>query len=205
MPRACALVLTLLISATACVSTPLESIPPRLPTAQPGVTHDAANAGRVQSIAVDPTNTRHVVIAMQFGGVWRTFNGGDMWFRTFTLPQVYVTDLAFGPDGKTLVGAVFRDNSVVTGGGIYVSRDGGDSWTRPPTGIVPICARPDTGIGETAGALARSIAAPAPLCDSVRTPPHTSAYSVSVAPDVSGLWYVGTDFGIAISADNGHT
>lgn len=203
MLRMAAVVATL-VWGTACVSTPLEQIPPRLSSASTTVTHDAANGGRVQSIAVDPTDPRHVVLAMQFGGLWRSFNGGDTWFRVFTLPQVYVTDVAFGPDGKTLVATVFRDNGVVTGGGIYVSRDGGDFWTRPPTGIVPMCAFPTTGGGATSGgvdALARTL----PLCDAVRTPPHTSAYSVSLAPDVPGLWYVGTDFGIAISADNGAT
>ena len=34
-------------------------------------------SGRIQSIAVDPTNKRHYFIAAASGGVWRTNNGGD--------------------------------------------------------------------------------------------------------------------------------
>jgi hypothetical protein len=36
-----------------------------------------------------------------------------------------------------------------------------------------------------------------------RTPVRTSAYSVSRSPDQPSLWYAGTDYGIAISRDNG--
>ena len=50
------------------------------------------------------------------------------WFRVYSLPTVYATDVEFGPDGKTIVASVFRDNQVITGGGIYVSHNGGDSW-----------------------------------------------------------------------------
>ena len=204
MTRIAVLAATLIFLA-ACVSTPLKQIPPGLPSAPSTVTKDAANGGRVQSIAVDPTNVRHAVIAMQFGGLWRTFNGGDAWFRTYSLPQVYVTDVEFGGDGKTVVASVFRDNHVTTGGGIYVSHDGGDNWKRPPSGIVPTCAPPWTGGGDNTEVLTRTASAIVPLCDAVRTPIRTSAYSVSHAPDAPGLWYVGTDFGIAVSADNGAT
>lgn len=165
---------------------------------------DATNAGRVQSIAVDPRNRNHAVIAMQFGGLWRTFNAGETWFRTYSLPAVYVTDVEFSAHGDTVVASVFRDNQVVTGGGVYVSRDGGDSWSRPPTGIVPTCQRPGPVNGEIDPALENATAA-APPCDAVRTPVRTSAYSVSAAPDVPGLWYAGTDFGVAVSADDGAT
>ena len=188
----------------ACTPSPLKQLPPGLPSASPQVSADAANGGRVQSIAVDPTNSRHAVIAMQFGGLWRTFNAGETWFRIFSLPTVYVTDVEFGADGKTIVASVFRDNQVVTGGGIYVSHDGGDSWSRPPSGIVPTCLRIGPVVGEPPEALASTTEAALP-CDMVRTPIRTSAYSVSHAPDVPGLWYVGTDFGVAVSADNGAT
>ena len=192
-----------LLWVAACAS-PLKQLPPGLPSAPPGVTRDAANGGRVQSIAVDPWDRNHAVIAMQFGGLWRTFNGGETWFRVYSLPTVYVTDVEFGGDGKTIVASVFRDNQVVTGGGIYVSHNGGDSWSRPPSGIVPTCLRIGPVVGETPEVLARATEAALP-CDMVRTPIRTSAYSVSRAPDVPGLWYVGTDFGVAVSVDDGAT
>lgn len=51
-------------------------MPPGLPLASPTVPRDATNAGRVQSIAVSPTDANRSIIAMQFGGLWRTFNNG---------------------------------------------------------------------------------------------------------------------------------
>ncbi|HEY0876219.1 MAG TPA: hypothetical protein VGD94_22290 [Vicinamibacterales bacterium] len=172
---AAALVLT-----CACVSTPLRQIPPAIPEAGENVTSNAANGGRVQSIAVNPTNRNNAIIAMQFGGMWRTFNAGETWFRIYTLPAVYVTDVEFGADGRTAVATVFRDTQTQPGGGggIYISRSNGDFWARPATGIVPA----------------------APWMSG-----PTSAHSVSRAPDERGLWYVGTDAGVAVSRDDGDT
>lgn len=193
-----------LLCLAACGPSPLKQIPPSLPSAPTSVSRDAANGGRVQSITVDPRDRNHAVVAMQFGGLWRTFNGGDTWFRTYSLPAVYVTDVEFGSDGKTVVASVFRDNQVITGGGIYVSHDGGDNWSRPPSGIVPTCLRAGPVVDGASDVLVRTTASPLP-CDMERTPIRTSAYSVSHAPDVRGLWYVGTDFGVAVSADDGAT
>ena len=157
----------------ACVSSPLQQIPPRMPEAGAGILDGAANGGRVQSIAVNPRDRNNAIIANQFGGMWKTYGAGSAWFRIFTLPQVYVTDLAYSPDGGTVVAAVFRDNAVQPGGGgLYVSRTNGDFWSRPATGVVP---------GAMPG----------------------SAYSVSPAPDERGLWYAGTDAGVAVSQDDG--
>jgi len=157
----------------ACVSTPVKQIPPRMPEAGAGVMDNAANGGRVQSIAVDPFDPKRAIIANQFGGMWITYGAGSAWFRVYSLPQVYVTDVAFSPKGTTVVATVFRDNSVQGHGmgGLYVSRTKGEFWERPPTGEIP-------GSGKT------------------------SAYSVSAAPDEQGVWYAATDYGIAVSRDD---
>lgn len=175
-----ALVATAFVLLSGCVSTPLHQIPPKMPEAGEGILANAANGGRVQSIAVNPTNRDNAIIAMQFGGLWKTYDAGQAWFRIYTLPAVYVTDVEYGADGNTVVATVFRDNQTQNGGGggIYVSRSNGDFWTRPATGIVP--ANPWTSVA-------------------------TSAYSVSRASDERGLWYAGTDFGVAISRDDGNT
>jgi len=172
------LIISTVLACAACDSSPIVSRPPGIPLASDAVSQDATNAGRVESIAVNPTDRRHALIAMEFGGLWKTHGAGSAWFRITGLPAVFVEDVEFGSDGKTVVAAVFRDNQTVNGGGIYVSRDSGDSWTRPASGVVPA---------------------------SSRTPARTSAYSVSHATDERGLWYVGTDYGIAISRDNGAT
>lgn len=175
------LVAVIVMRAAGCVSSPtspIKPIPPRIPLAQTTVARDATNAGRVESIAVNPTNGKHALVAMEFGGLWKTHGAGSAWFRITSLPAVFVRDVEFSADGRTAVAAVFRDNQTVNGGGIYVSRDSGDTWSRPLTGMVPVTAR---------------------------TPVRTSAHSVSRAPDEPNVWYVGTDYGVAISRDNGLT
>lgn len=125
----------------ACTSSPIRPLPPGLPLAVVTVSKDATNAGRVQSIAISPTNRNRALIAMEFGGLWQTFGGGNAWFRVQTLPAVFVSDVEYGADGRTVVATVQRDNGTVNGGGIYVSRTSGDFWTRPATGVAPTPAR----------------------------------------------------------------
>ena len=176
MPRQRLLACLLSVSVVAgCRQVHLIQDPPAIPPSFADSKGQDFNAGRVQSIAVSPVERKRALIAMEFGGLWGTVNGGESWFRIFSLPEVMVSDVEFGSDGTTVVATVFRDNQVVNGGGIYVSRDKGGTWSRPATGIVP-----PTGV-------------------------RTNAYAVSRSPDESGLWYVGTDFGVAISRDNGAT
>jgi photosystem II stability/assembly factor-like uncharacterized protein len=158
-----------------CARAHLRPDPPAIPPAFAGSAGTDWNGGRVQSIAISPMDPKRTLVAMEFGGLWGTNNGGDNWFRIFSLPAVMVNDVEFGADGNTVIATVFRDNQVANGGGIYVSRDRGGSWTRPPTGAVP----------------ATSFF------------PRTSAYGLSRAPDEQRLWYAGTDTGVAVSTDDG--
>lgn len=130
-----------LLGLSACTSSPIRAVPPGLPLAVETTARDATNAGRVQSIAVSRTDRNRALIAMEFGGLWQTFGGGSAWFRVHTLPAVFVSDVEYGPDGRTVVAAVQRDNRSVNGGGIYVSRTSGDFWSRPATGRIPGLAR----------------------------------------------------------------
>lgn len=124
-----------------CTSSPITPLPPGLPLASETIEKDATNAGRVQSIAVSPTDRNRALIAMEFGGLWQTFGGGNAWFRVHTLPAVFVSDVEYGPDGRTVIATVQRDNGTVNGGGIYVSQTSGDFWSRPPTGVPPTPTR----------------------------------------------------------------
>ena len=177
MPRYPVFVLLSLVFLAGCERVHLiQDLPPslrRLPISR-RTTSTRAGSNRLRSV---PRDSNRVLVAMEFGGLWGTVNGGETWFRIFSLPAVMVRDVEFGDDGTTVIATVFRDNQVINGGGIYVSRDRGGSWTRPATGVVP----PDASFTRT------------------------SAYGISRAPDEPGLWYVGTDFGVAISTDNGAT
>jgi hypothetical protein len=160
-----------------CERVHLVQDPPAIPPAFAESSGNDFNAGRVQSIAVSPVDRKRALVAMEFGGLWGTINGGENWFRIFSLPAVMVGDVEFGADGTTVIATVFRDNQVANGGGIYVSHDRGGTWSRPATGVVP--ATPSIT--------------------------RTSAYGISRAPDDDRLWYVGTDSGVAISTDKGDT
>ena len=136
------------------------------------------NAGRTHAVTVHPLKPEYIIVSMQFGGLWRTFGSGDTWYHVRGLPTVRSHDVQYGPDGQTVIATKLWDLGKVNGGGIWVSRNGGETWSQPPTGMVP--------------------------ADS-RTPERTSAWGIAKDPDDRVTWYVGTDFGIAISRDNGIT
>ena len=153
----------------------ISEFPPRLP---PTFLDLPLDGGRVQSISVNPVNGDHIIVANQFGGLWKTENGGTNWFHLDNLSAVFAIDVAYASDGNTLITTLGRDNRVDNGGGIWVSRDGGYTWEKPNTANPP--------------------------ADS-RTPNRINAYGISYAPDETNHIYVGTDYGIAVSEDNGGT
>ena len=133
--------------------------------------------GRVQSITVNPNNEQHIIVANEFGGLWKTENGGEKWFHLRSLSTVFAVDVMYAPD-ETIIATLARDNNVNNGGGIWISPDGGNNWSKPVTGIPPI---------------------------NPRIPDRISAYGISYAPDDANKVYVGTDFGVATSEDNGNS
>jgi hypothetical protein len=145
--------------------------PPLLPAA-------LASGGRNQAITVSPTDRDHIVIANEFGGLWKTRNGGRTWRHLDALLTVFAFDVQFGADGRTLVATLGAHGRRAKRGGIWLSRDGGDSWTRPVGGAIP-----NAGLG----------------------PASANAWGISVAPDDTQRWYVGTDSGVARSDDNGES
>ena len=68
-----------------------------------------------------------VIIATQFGGMWKTSDGGENWRHVRSLQAVFVKDVQYAPDGNTVLATLDRDNQSTNGGGIYVSRDAGSS------------------------------------------------------------------------------
>src|SRR5215203_3304412 len=90
--------------------------------------------GRVQSITIHPTKLSHIIVANQFCGLWKTEDGGWHWFHLDGLLTVLVRDVAYAPDGKTVIATLERDNQRNNGGGIWISRDEGRSWERPYSG-----------------------------------------------------------------------
>lgn len=153
----------------------LFEFPPALPPDFWGIPLDA---GRTHAVTVHPAKRDSIIISMQFGGLWRTFSGGSIWYHVDGLPTTRSHDVQYGPDGQTVIATRLWDLGTVNGGGIWVSRNGGETWSRPATGLVPV---------------------------DVRTPERTSAWGIAKDPDDRSTWYVGTDYGIAVSRDNAAT
>src|SRR5204863_3626627 len=93
----------------------------------------ATMAGRVSAIAVDPSDSEHVLVGGAAGGVWETRDGGTSWTpRTDDQPTLSVGALAFDPTNpSTVYAGTGEGNSEYfhLGQGILVSRDGGSTWT----------------------------------------------------------------------------
>lgn len=93
--------------------------------------------GRTRALVVDPTNPSLLYAAGVSGGIWRSDNGGGSWrLLSDTFSNINVTTLAMDPNDAAVIyagtGEVWlnaeRPYSRIRGEGIYVTRDGGESW-----------------------------------------------------------------------------
>jgi photosystem II stability/assembly factor-like uncharacterized protein len=90
-------------------------------------------SGRIQSIAMDPTNKRHYFIAAASGGVWRTRDGGITFTPVFDNENSYsIGYVAIDPKNPSTVWVGSGENnsqrSVSWGDGVYRSDDDGRTW-----------------------------------------------------------------------------
>ncbi len=80
--------------------------------------------GRLTSLAVDPSNTDHIIVGSDVGGVWRTTNEGNNWTSlTDNYNNLYVYSLAMDPSSPS---TYYWGSS---NGRIYKSTDSGATWT----------------------------------------------------------------------------
>src|SRR5207302_1579210 len=89
-------------------------------------------AGRVTSLAVDPTNPNTVFAGSAGGGVWKSTNAGVSWTPlTDTQASLAIGALAISPDGQTIYAGTGEDNRSDSqiGQGVLISLDGGTTWT----------------------------------------------------------------------------
>jgi photosystem II stability/assembly factor-like uncharacterized protein len=127
--------------------------------------------GRIGRVVVHPTNPDIVYAAalghghgpQQDRGVYKTIDGGENWERILFIDEnTGAADLAIDPKNPDhiLVGmwSIFINNwglnSGGSGGGIYRSKDGGDTWDNMNTKGLP--GGKDKPVGKTAVAIAAS-------------------------------------------------
>ncbi len=92
-------------------------------------------SGRIQTIAVDPTNKRHFYIGAASGGVWRTLDGGITFTPVFDDQTSYsIGYVAIDPKNPSVVWVGTGENnsqrSVSYGDGLYRSEDDGHTWKK---------------------------------------------------------------------------
>ncbi len=110
------------------------------------------DVGNTGAVLIDPRDSKRVFVAAignPFApnperGVYRTVDGGESWERVlFISERTGVVDLEFAPDDPDRIYAALWEAerkpwTILSGGregGVYLSTDGGDSWTPTTTGL----------------------------------------------------------------------
>ena len=144
---------------------------------------DAASGGRVNGIAVDSADNRIMYAAGEWGGLFKSTDGGKTWAHLIGHVPHATWDVAVDPANSSRVYATSlydgRTNSIA---GISVSMDGGATWSKPVTATpaAGTCANPED-----------------------REQPH--AFGIAIDPAQPARVFIGTNCGLAISDNGGAT
>ena len=88
-------------------------------------------AGRVSAIAVDPSNSAHLLVGAAGGGVWQSFDAGGTWSpRTDGAPTLTTGAIAFDPSQTATVYVGTGEGNWYSrwGAGVLRSTDGGTTF-----------------------------------------------------------------------------
>jgi photosystem II stability/assembly factor-like uncharacterized protein len=100
---------------------------------KPRLIGPALMSGRIGDFAVNPRNPAEYFVAVASGGVWKTVNGGTTYRPVFDSQGSYsIGCVTLDPQNPNAVWVGSGENngqrSVGFGDGVYVSRDGGQTW-----------------------------------------------------------------------------
>ncbi len=89
--------------------------------------------GRVNTIAVHPTNTDIRLVGFATGGIWKTIDAGKNWKPIFDKENILaIGHIAYAPSNPTIVYVGTGDPNITgypfIGNGVYKSTDGGETW-----------------------------------------------------------------------------
>jgi len=119
-----------------------------------GITSGVENAeptgAEISSIAINPQNPYEIIIGGEAGRILKSINGGDSWQEVFRHPQpdpdnpskwhIFNT-IVYAPSNPLIIYAGMRmsfgtiEPSEEPSFGVYISKDGGESWTEKNSGL----------------------------------------------------------------------
>ena len=98
-------------------------------------------SGRVNDVAIDPSDANHVLATTESGGLWRSRDRGVTWESVAALPAFSLNAVKFiSANPRVVLVTAFNDMqrrpidggpATTSGGGVWMSRDGGATWTQP--------------------------------------------------------------------------
>lgn len=92
----------------------------------------SSGQGRVNVVAIDPSNPTTLYIGAPAGGIWKSTNGGSTWAPLADeLPQIGVSGIAIDPTNSNVIYIATgdRDASDTYSVGVLKSTNGGVSWS----------------------------------------------------------------------------
>ncbi|MCZ6712184.1 MAG: hypothetical protein O7B25_17605, partial [Gammaproteobacteria bacterium] len=167
---------------------------------------DGASGGRINKLASVPGDNQVFYAASEWGGLYKSADGGQTWSRLNGHMPVATWDVGVDPFATSNVYATsFYGGRLNSISGIQVSADAGATWAHPPT------AHPDPALEGTP-----DDNTPDPGFSCLRNPGEDltqpevrrvepSAFGIGIRPDASQNVFVGTNCGVAISNDSGAT
>lgn len=94
--------------------------------------YNSPGQGRIQAVAVDPTNPNVIYVGTPAGSIWKSTNGGTSFVSLFDeFPQIGVSGIAIDPNNTNIIYIATgdRNHSDTNFAGVYKSINGGASWT----------------------------------------------------------------------------
>jgi len=169
--------------------------------------------GRVNAIAVDPSNSHTYYVGAPAGGIWKSTNSGVDWTPlTDHLPQIGVSGIAIHPTDSNILYIATGDDDAGDSYavGVWKSIDGGANWNA--TGSVPGNPSsmneiyidpnsPETILVATSSGVKKSIDGG----DSWVTKLNGNIIDLKMKPGDASIWYAVTSNTFYRSTDSGET